>query len=139
MKAELIRLVDWPGRPGLILDKFQPDIRPITRNRYRLQETYRITAGDEEGIDTIVVPAGTKSDGASVPRAVWSISGIRPDGLIRVAALIHDWLCANKGINGRFSSEQSHRLFYLLMRHAGISKRRCQVAYWAVKVFGPKW
>jgi len=38
----------------------------------------------------IIVPKGTQSDLASVPRCLWSL--LPPDGEYQEAAIIHDWL-----------------------------------------------
>jgi hypothetical protein len=73
----------------------QPDIRPISPDEYQLQMPYIYTWRDAGILNRITVPAGYINDGASVPRLLWSI--VRPDGLIRAGALIHDWLCAHAG------------------------------------------
>lgn len=76
----------------------QPLMVPIGPVEYELVEEYTYYWMDAKGrINRIVVPKGTKTDGASVPQFAWSISGIRPDGLIRAAALIHDWIYNNRG------------------------------------------
>ena len=45
----------------------------------------------------ISIKKGFTHDGASVPRLLWSITGIRPDGPIRAGALVHDWIYIHAG------------------------------------------
>ncbi len=76
----------------------QPLMVPIGPIEYKLTEEYAYYWEDEdEVIHRIVVPQGVETDGATVPQVVWSMSGIRPDGLIRAAALVHDWIYVNDG------------------------------------------
>lgn len=75
----------------------QPDILPVAEGLYFLDEEYTYR-WESRGIEyRIVVPRGFIHNGASVPRLVWTISGILPDGLIRAAALIHDWIYRCRG------------------------------------------
>ena len=98
------------------------------------------------------VPAGTVYDGASVPRPVWSLAGIRPDGLIRAASLAHDCLYRSKGnrlsavigptltnANGnRLTVDRAEADWVLreFMAFAGMSRLRCRRAWLAVRSFG---
>ncbi|MFY0658122.1 MAG: DUF1353 domain-containing protein [Neptunomonas phycophila] len=76
----------------------QPLMVPIGPIKYKLVEEYTYYWEDEQGvINRITVPEGIETDGATVPRVVWTLSGIRPDGLIRAAALVHDWIYVNDG------------------------------------------
>ena len=83
-----------------------PDSRPISDKIYQLFNDYRyewnLKVKDKQGIEKIIknritIPAGFRYDGASVPRIFWTISGIRPDGLQRAAALVHDMIYMQKG------------------------------------------
>lgn len=147
----------------------QPDILPVADRLYRLDEDYvycwTIAAGEdnrfaepsEVGHQTryrIIVPAGFTYDGASVPRLLWTLTGIRPDGLIRAAALVHDWLYFYEGrlppgsfqylnaqgqwenVIGRWSRRDADRLFGRMLREAGVARRRRRWAYRAVRAFG---
>lgn len=76
----------------------QPLMIPVGPRLYRLVEEYTYHWRDVNGrINRIIVPLGTETDGATVPRIVWTVTGIRPDGLIRAAALVHDWIYVNDG------------------------------------------
>ena len=69
----------------------QPDIRPIEGGKYRLAENYSYYWPPVQGNCRVTIPKGFVYDGASVPQWLWSITGLRPDGLIRAAALVHDF------------------------------------------------
>ncbi len=148
------------ARPPARLDcEFrQPDVLPIAEDLYRLDEAYCYCwfVGDVQ--NRIHLPEGYTYDGASVPRLVWTLSGIRPDGLIRAAALVHDWIYGFAGrlpegshqykseeagwskVSGRWRRRESDRLFARMMREAGVSRPRRRLAYLATRVFGgPGW
>jgi hypothetical protein len=112
----------------------QPLNVPIDDKRYKLVREYNYLG--------ISVPKGFVYDGASVPRWLWSITDIRPDGLIRAPALIHDWLYRRGGnVNGRrFSRKEADLLFCRMMKESGIGIMKCKMVYWAVRVFaGSYW
>jgi hypothetical protein len=135
-------------------------IVPIAERLYRLVDDYIYTwekkgkGGPSSFKYRITVPAGFIFDGASVPRIAWTISGILPDGLIRAAALVHDWLYRYKGnlpegsyqylapdgnwsnLYAIWSRKNSDRLFGRIMREARVPKRKRRAAYRAVRLFG---
>ncbi len=116
----------------------QPDIVPIAWRKYRLDERWGHTW---KGC-RFSIPPGFEHDGASVPQWAWSISGLRPDGLIRAAALLHDALYRYGGEmpsgwttpKRSFTRKEADTIFYDVMRQAGISKWRAYVAYKAVRM-----
>ena len=80
-------------------------------------------------------PRGTVVNGASIPKAAWSIMGGPWSGRHRNAAVIHDYHCAELISN----SETVHRLFYDGLRANGVSKSKAKVMYYAVLVGGSDW
>jgi hypothetical protein len=90
---------------SLILAVDHPNLEPVRfkngRRGYRLEEPFayrweRVSGGvlyERE----LRFPVGFLSDGASVPRVLWSCSGLTPDGLIRLPALVHDGLYLHRG------------------------------------------
>lgn len=80
-------------------------------------------------------PAGTVSDGASIPRFVWSIVGDPWGADYRNAAIIHDVACKKK----ERPWEAVHLTFYYAMLAAGVSETRARIMYSAVNNFGPRW
>jgi hypothetical protein len=82
-----------------------------------------------------LAPAGYESDGASIPRAVWSVIGNPWGGDYRNAAVIHDVACDKKDRPW----EAVHLTFYYAMLAAGVPDFKAKVLYTAVYHFGPKW
>jgi hypothetical protein len=95
---------------------------------------------------------GVMYDSASAPAPVRSL--IRPDGLIRAASAAHDGLYRTEGgrkrIEGiRLVNENGNHVFVSrkeadlllreLMRYAGMTEFRCQVAYVSCRIFGGKY
>lgn len=131
---------------------YQPDIRPVTDTLYRLNEDYTYVWIQRNIVTQITVPKGFTYDGASVPRFLWSLSGLTRDGLIRAAALVHDWIYMNDGalpecsmrefnkgwtcISGRWTRKDSDKLFLKMMLEAGIENYRANRAYACVRLFG---
>lgn len=118
----------------------QPDIRPIEDGEYRLAANYKYVYGENR----FVIHEGFIHDGASVPRLVWTITGLRPDGLLRAAALIHDALYQFRGKlpkfwvrpHRTFTRAECDRAFYDIMRAAGVGWWKANVAYTAVRAGG---
>jgi len=131
----------------------QPLNRPVGERVYELVADWRYEWRHGGIRRRITVPKGFVCDGASVPRLVWTLTGILPDGLIRAAALVHDWLYHHRGQlpeglyqefhRGRWrdvgceaTRGEADRLFARIMREAGVSKVRRRLAYAAVRACG---
>jgi hypothetical protein len=80
----------------------------------------------------IEVPAGTETDGASVPRAFWSI--FDPFGEYFAAAVIHDFLYSPGNIE--FTRFESDVIFKEAMYNVGVPWYRREIIYQAVRIFG---
>lgn len=115
----------------------QPINRPISDDMYENVNDYPCP------IAPFTVPAGFKYDIASIP---WIATGAIPkDGLIRAAALCHDYLCVNEGKVPRndgkdemlnYDWASAAKVFLLLMLDAGIPKERATTAYQGVLIYG---
>ena len=133
----------------------QPSDRPIgtcPREDMIKQTTAKWTCTWEwDGVrKTLTVPRYYIYDGASVPRLIWSLVGLRPDGLIRAASLAHDALfraeggaqswggCAllSDGETATASYTEANWVFWAAMRYAGMYKHRCAIAHRAISWFG---
>lgn len=131
----------------------QPLNRPVGDGVYELAVDWTYE-WEHDGIRRrIIVPKGFQYDGASVPRLVWTCTGILPDGLIRAAALVHDWLYQHRGQLPEGSYQEFHRgkwrnvgrvatrrevdrLFARIMRETGVSKLKRRLAYAGVRAGG---
>lgn len=80
-------------------------------------------------------PAGTVSDGASIPQFAKSFIGGSWDGLYRNAAVIHDVACVEK----TRPWELVHLTFYHAMLASGVPSGLAKKMYMAVYHFGPRW
>jgi len=80
------------------------------------------------------VPRNTVTDGASVPRFLWSI--FPPfSGKYRIAAVVHDRYCQIR----KKSWRSVHRMFFDAMIASGVDKVTARTMYAAVYSFGPRW
>lgn len=80
------------------------------------------------------VPDGYKTDGASVPTALWAL--YPPfTGNYRSAAVIHDYYCDTMSR----SWQDTHKVFYYAMRAANVDEKTAKIMYGAVYLFGPRW
>lgn len=78
---------------------------------------------------------GFQTDGASIPRALWTIVGSPFTGKYLGAAVVHDVGC----VNHKYSWQVTHRMFYTAMRELGVGDDYAKVLYWGVRLGGPKW
>ena len=89
------------------------------------------------------VPEGYVSNGASIPRAFWSLMGGPLDGPYRDASIIHDYYCEK--FTEPWPDEYKrqwrnvHRAFYYGMRARGVPEIKAKTMYGAVYHFGPRW
>ncbi|MER9414059.1 DUF1353 domain-containing protein [Mesorhizobium sp. M0589] len=81
------------------------------------------------------VPRRTIVDGASIPRALWSLVGGPFEGKYRDASVVHDYYCDIRSADWR----SVHLMFYRAMRVSGVTERRAKVMYAAVYFAGPRW
>ncbi len=89
------------------------------------------------------VPEGYVANGASIPRAFWSLIGGPLDGPYRDASIIHDYYC--EYYTEPWPEEYKrqwrnvHRVFYYGMRARGVPEIKAKTMYGAVYHFGPRW
>lgn len=90
---------------------------------------FRDAAGKEWG-----VPAGTKVDGASIPRLLWTF-GPPFVGDYRRASVVHDHFCDTKAESWR----ATHRMFFEGCLAGGIDELIAKAMFAAVYSGGPRW
>jgi len=83
------------------------------------------------------VPPGTSVDGASIPKALWSLLGLGGpwEGKYREASVVHDYHCAIRSTDW----QSIHRVFYRAMLVSGVSERCAKLVYAGVYFAGPRW
>lgn len=131
----------------------QPADRVLYDNWKKTTESWLCRWKYKKNLRNLYVPKGYVYDGASVPRFVWSLTGLRPDGEIRAASLAHDALYRSKGgtilkqlygcklTNGVGNITVCNRkeadwVFREFMKYATVSRRKRNMAYMAVRMFG---
>jgi len=134
----------------------QPLLIPVSDSRYKLALDYHYSWTDSvTGLRCMLsIPQGFLCDGASVPRCAWTLSGLRPDGLIRAAALVHDFIyrragvfAAGDGLSAEvknvwipaartFTRAETDNLFLRIMKEAGMGWCRRTLAYTYVRAVG---
>lgn len=81
----------------------------------------------------IRVPKGFIFDGASIPRAAWSVLGYTPfHPQVILAALVHDWLY----LNHQCSRAEADLIFKILLLKNGVDPHAAEQMYLAVRSAG---
>ena len=81
------------------------------------------------------VPSGTVVDGASIPRAFWTVIGGPLEGRYRDASIVHDRFCDAR----TRTWEETHRMFFWAMRRSAVGPVQARVMFYGVWRFGPRW
>ncbi|HTV53686.1 MAG TPA: DUF1353 domain-containing protein [Terriglobia bacterium] len=78
---------------------------------------------------------GFPTDGASIPRALWTVVGSPFTGKYVGAAVIHDVGCESH----KYSWQVTDRMFYDAMLDLGVGNHLAKLMYYGVRLGGPKW
>ena len=106
-------------------------LSPLGETEAVLMEDWHLTVLGRE----LTVPAGTTTDGASIPRWLWRVCG-HPLAAPRVyAALAHDYIYRNAKRLG-ISRAEADTIYKALLRHFGISWWIANTEYTALRWFG---
>jgi hypothetical protein len=109
---------------------------------WEIQETFVYFIGSLDSEEYIEVPVGFQTDFATIPKVMWSV--FPPTGKYTKAAVIHDYLTANKGritIDGKvrlFSKKESDLIFLEAMGVLGVSLPIRKMMYYTVRAFGSR-
>ena len=82
-----------------------------------------------------VAPAGSKINGASIPRAFWSFFGGPFDGKYRAASVLHDVAYEQQARPW----QQCDRMFYNALRCSGVGVIEAKTMYYALYRHGHHW
>jgi len=140
------------------MDYRPPIITILNDHEFELVEpfTYEWQEETDHVVATqrITIPKGDCTDGASVPRICWSLTGLLPTGVHMGAAAMHDYLYQRRGElckgeyerlknNGewvasllKWDRKQCDDLFLRIMQEAGETPWKANLMHWAVRVFG---
>ena len=90
---------------------------------------------------TIVIPAGYKTDFASVPRCLWSL--IPPHGRMAIPAVVHDYAYDNRLLEMEHGTDTARLLaditFLWHCRLAGVPTFQATLFFLTLRMFGRKW
>jgi len=81
------------------------------------------------------VPAGTHTDGASIPRVLWTVFGGPFEGKWRRAAIVHDYYCDTH----LMPRDQVNSMFYEALLVDGVNVLTAKTMYAAVSIGAPPW
>jgi hypothetical protein len=109
------------------------DLR-LDRDGRRAQLLADVTYSDTNGVIWLA-PKGWVVDGASIPRAFWTVIGGPWEGRYRFASVLHDVACDEK----KRPWDAAAEMFYEAMRCGGVREAKAKIMYYAVYKFGPRW
>lgn len=141
------------------MDKFiylSPKVEILNDSEFSLVEDFTYEWTDKGTNYKIIIPKDFVTDGASIPRFCWSLTGLIPSGVHLGAAVVHDYLYEHRGhlVRGELSFGKSERydfwivcasdwnrkecddMFRRIMTDAGETVWKREAMYWAVRVFG---
>lgn len=117
----------WGYYSGEPVTRWSPDGRNmilVTELRYT----------DPKG-EVWVAPAGSVTDGASIPRYLWSLMGGPFEGQYRNASVLHDAAYEKKNRPW----QDCDRMFYYAMRCSGVNAVEAKTMFYAVYKFAHHW
>ncbi|MEP6809825.1 MAG: DUF1353 domain-containing protein [Chthoniobacterales bacterium] len=126
-KAKVARASTWGYFSGPVEARWEADgLSMVLLNELRYTDPYG---------EVWVAPAGAHVDGASIPRAFWSIIGGPFEGKYRKASVLHD--VAYDDQNRPW--EDVDRMFYNAMRCSGVGGLTAKTMYYALRRHGRHW
>lgn len=117
----------WGRFSGSVVARWHKDGRSMT-----LVDPFAYV--DPRGIRW-VASAGSVVNGASIPRAFWSLVGGPFEGRFRNASVVHDVACEERSRDWR----DVHRMFHDACRCGGVGAALANTMFYAVWHFGPRW
>ena len=106
----------------------QPITKPLSRQLFEVAYPFDAYALGWY----IAIRAGFHTDGASIPRCLWSIIGNPWQGAYLGPAIIHDALYQSEATDRATADE----LLYSLLRANSVGRCRAWIIYRAVRAFG---
>ena len=109
-------------------------IKPVNGNEWELTEN--LIYSDDYKDDVIVVPKGFQMGLASIPRLLTWLFPVH--GKHTRAAVVHDWLYANKGklLYVTYTRKEADFVFKTAMKELGVNWFKRNMMYTAVRTSG---
>lgn len=111
-----------------------PDVLRAGRQVVKTLEPLEYRVGSEDSDVVVCVPTGFETDFASIPRGFRNLFPAL--GRWARPAIIHDYLYATKGENGRFTRAEADAIFREAMEVVGVPAWRRAIMYRAVRIGG---
>jgi hypothetical protein len=126
-KAKEARAAGWGSFSGPIETRWENDGRTmVLLNELRYTDPYG---------EVWVAPAGSRVDGASIPRVFWTIMGGPFEGKYRNASVLHDVAYEQK----KKPWQEVDRMFYNAMRASGVGPVKAKTMYYSLVRHGRHW
>ena len=126
-KAPVARAGNWGRYNGPIETRWENDgLTMVLLNELRYTDPYG---------EVWVAPAGSRVNGASIPRGFWSIIGGPFEGKYRNASVLHD--VAYDQQNRPW--QEADRMFYNAMRCSGVGALTAKTIYYTLVRHGRHW
>jgi len=126
-KARPARASNWGYFSGPIETRWDDDgLNMVLLNELRYTDPYGVVW---------VAPPGSRVNGASIPRAFWSLIGGPFEGKYRNASVLHDVAYEQQ----TRPWEEADRMFYNAMRCSGVGAVRAKTMYYALRRHGRHW
>ncbi len=126
-KAKVARASGWGHFSGPVETRWESDgVTMVLLNELRYTDPYG---------QVWVAPAGSRVDGASIPRAFWSIIGGPFEGKYRNASVLHDVAYEEQKV----PPEEADLMFYNAMRCAGVGATTAKTMYYVLLRHGRHW
>jgi hypothetical protein len=125
--AKVARASGWGHFSGPIETRWENDgVTMVLLNELRYTDPYG---------KVWVAPAGSRVDGASIPRPFWTIIGGPFEGKYRNASVLHDVAYDEQKV----SPEEADLMFYNAMRASGVGPVTAKTMYYSLKRHGRHW
>ena len=122
----------------MIQDNLKPKIKPYDKDEYILTQDFKFV---DKGLKLhLTVKAGTKFDGASIPRFLWSTTGSPFMPQYVGPALVHDIVYRRKMDDHRdVSRKEADLIFKVLLKRNYVNAYQSNKMHLAVRSFGWKY
>ncbi|HEV3409047.1 MAG TPA: DUF1353 domain-containing protein [Chthoniobacterales bacterium] len=126
-RAKPARAATWGYFSGPVETRWENDGRTmVLLNELRYTDPYG---------QVWIAPAGSRVDGASIPRAFWPIIGGPFEGKYRNASVLHDVAYDEQ----RVSPQEADLMFYNAMRCSGVNPVTAKTMYYVLLRHGRHW
>ena len=105
-------------------------VTKIGARMWRVDKEFSYYVGDESANEVVTVHKGFETDFASVPRLFWAL--VPPDGRYTQAAVLHDYILANK----IYPRRKADRIFLNAMKALKVPTWKRTIMYWGVFIWG---